>query len=154
MSARHVRINEIYFRKDLKIMMGILRAARILLNGIKLRCPACGQGPLYKSLFRMNRSCSCCGLVFEREQGYFVGAIYVNVIVTELLLGLIYFIYFFTASVFDPRADIVMVVLALLLPMLLYHHARGIWLCFDQIIDPSKELIRGERMSLLKTGDR
>ena len=46
------------------------------------------MGRLYRSLFRMNTHCDYCGLVYEREQGYFIGAIYINVIATEsLLLG-------------------------------------------------------------------
>src|SRR5438046_7136701 len=64
------------------------RATRILRRGLKLRCPDCGLGPLYRKAFRMHTHCEYCGLIYEREQGYFVGAIYINVMATEsLLLG-------------------------------------------------------------------
>jgi hypothetical protein len=36
----------------------------------------------------MNAQCGYCDLIYEREQGYFIGAIYLNLIGTEsLLLG-------------------------------------------------------------------
>ena len=56
------------------------------MRGLKLRCPECGLERLYRSPFRMNDDCDYCGLIYEREQGYFIGAIYINIIVTETLL--------------------------------------------------------------------
>ena len=47
-------------------------------HGLRLRCPRCGIGRLYGKPFRMNENCAHCGLKFEREQGYFIGAIYIN----------------------------------------------------------------------------
>jgi rubredoxin len=64
--------------------MGTSGAKRILLRGVKLRCPDCGLGPLYRSPFRMHAQCEYCDLIYEREQGYFIGAIYLNVIATDL----------------------------------------------------------------------
>ena len=46
--------------------------------GLRLKCPRCSVGPLYRRPFSMNSYCFHCGLKFEREQGYFVGAIYIN----------------------------------------------------------------------------
>src|SRR5437867_509129 len=75
-----------FSEKDIEMDPG--RATRILRRGLKLKCPDCGLGPLYRKAFRMHTHCEYCGLIYEREQGYFVGAIYINVIATEsLLLG-------------------------------------------------------------------
>ncbi len=41
-----------------------------------------------RSWFTMPEACSVCGLRFERAQGYFVGAIYVNYAVTVVLTTL------------------------------------------------------------------
>src|SRR5215469_11801826 len=68
------------------------RLKDIFIRALRLRCPACGGGRLYRSLLDMHKACSECGMVFEREQGYFVGAVYVNVIVTLLLIVSIYMI--------------------------------------------------------------
>ena len=50
----------------------------MLRAGLRLKCPRCRVGPLYRRPFSMNSHCFQCGLKFEREQGYFVGAIYIN----------------------------------------------------------------------------
>lgn len=41
-----------------------------------LRCPKCGKGKISAGLFKTARSCSSCGMLFEKESGYFTGAIY------------------------------------------------------------------------------
>ncbi|HET9549147.1 MAG TPA: DUF983 domain-containing protein, partial [Candidatus Binatia bacterium] len=46
--------------------------------GIRLRCPRCGVGRLYAKPFRMLSHCPHCALKYEREQGYFIGAMYIN----------------------------------------------------------------------------
>ncbi len=37
-------------------------------------CPRCERGPIFRKLILMNPSCPSCGHRFERESGYFVGA--------------------------------------------------------------------------------
>src|SRR5919204_3989417 len=54
------------------------RVRRIVGRALRLRCPRCGRSRLYESWFRMRERCAACGLRYEREQGYFVGAIYIN----------------------------------------------------------------------------
>ena len=47
--------------------------------GLRLRCPRCGVGlALSASRSRCMSNCPNCGLKFEREQGYFIGAMYIN----------------------------------------------------------------------------
>jgi uncharacterized protein (DUF983 family) len=119
--------------------MDIRRAKRIMLRGLMLRCPACGQTPLFQSLFKMHTECSHCGMVFMREQGYFIGAIYVNVIVTEGLIFFTYLICLLTLPAANNTIYTILFVLALVIPLLFYRHARSIWLSFDYVIDPPKE---------------
>ena len=47
-------------------------------TALRLRCPRCGRAPLFRGWFAMNVVCAVCDLRFERAQGYWVGAIYVN----------------------------------------------------------------------------
>ena len=112
------------------------RVNRILGRGLRLRCPDCGLGPLYRSLFKMNTHCEYCGLVYEREQGYFVGAIYLNVIATEsLLLGTLV-VYGLITGRISQTILTVLVVLALALPLVFFHHSRSFWLCIDHVLNP------------------
>lgn len=43
---------------------------------LALRCPACGADTFTAGLFRTAKSCSRCGQAFEREPGFYSGAIY------------------------------------------------------------------------------
>lgn len=48
----------------------------ILFRILSLSCPRCGKGKLPAGLFKTASHCSACGMRFEKEQGYFAGAIY------------------------------------------------------------------------------
>jgi uncharacterized protein (DUF983 family) len=118
------------------------RAKRLLRRGLMLRCPDCGLGPLYRSPFRMNTHCKYCDLIYEREQGYFIGAIYLNVIGTEsLLLGTL-LIYGLMTGKIDQTILTVLIVLALTLPLAFFHHSRSLWLCIDYILNPKEKRIK------------
>ena len=41
---------------------------KVVWRGLRLRCPVCGQGRLFRTYFTMHESCSCCGVRFAREQ--------------------------------------------------------------------------------------
>jgi len=112
------------------------RTRRIARHALKLRCPACGVGKLYSALFKMYPACSYCEMVFAREQGYFIGAIYVNVIATESLIFFAYLLSLTLLRVSDTILYPTLFTLALVLPLLFYHHARSIWLGFDYLVDP------------------
>ena len=43
---------------------------------LRQRCPRCLRGPVFEGTFRMRPACPACGLRFEREPGYFLGAMY------------------------------------------------------------------------------
>jgi hypothetical protein len=43
---------------------------------IGLRCPRCGADSFKAGFFRTAKACKECGQVFERESGFFAGAIY------------------------------------------------------------------------------
>jgi uncharacterized protein (DUF983 family) len=43
---------------------------------LRLRCPRCREGRVFARGVQMNPACPVCGLKFEREPGYFVGAMY------------------------------------------------------------------------------
>lgn len=113
--------------------------ARILGRGIRLRCPRCGIGPLFRGLFRMHEKCPVCALPFEQEQGYFVGAIYVNYAATALLLVAV-----FVGFQLFPGVPILLQLLlgglvAVLVPLSFFRHSRSLWMSLDHIVNPPEE---------------
>src|SRR5918995_6959965 len=82
---------------------GLARVVRAERRALRLRCPRCGRAPLFRGWFTMNLVCAVCDLKFERAQGYWVGAIYVNygVTVTIAVLG-----FFFTWPAWSMRTEL------------------------------------------------
>jgi len=109
-----------------------------LARGLRLKCPDCGLGSLYASLFRMHARCYYCDLIFEREQGYFIGAIYINIIATESTVLLTLLIYGLITGTVDQRILTILFVLAIILPLIFFHHSKSLWLCIDHILNPSE----------------
>ena len=62
-----------------------MEIVRLLWRGLLRRCPRCGSGALFERWTEMRDACPRCGLVFANEEGYWVGAMTVNIVVTELL---------------------------------------------------------------------
>ncbi|MGH2686571.1 MAG: DUF983 domain-containing protein, partial [Actinomycetota bacterium] len=60
---------------------------RMFRRGLTKRCANCGAGGLFEGWFAMKVRCPSCGYRFERQEGLAVGAMGVNIIVTEGLFG-------------------------------------------------------------------
>jgi uncharacterized protein (DUF983 family) len=51
---------------------------RVLVRGLRKRCPRCGERGIFETFFRLKPRCPVCDLRFEREEGGFLGAIAIN----------------------------------------------------------------------------
>ncbi len=103
------------------------------------RCPYCGSPGIYESYFALRERCPRCGVRFEREEGYFLGAYALNLIVAEFLgLGLALFLIFKT----DLRhlslvwQEAVAVALAIAFPVTFFPFSRTVWIAMDLIFHP------------------
>src|SRR5262245_38355794 len=54
---------------------------RVLLRGLRLRCPACGVGRLFERGVHGASRCSACGWRLERCAGHWVGGNEINLLV-------------------------------------------------------------------------
>ena len=113
-----------------------MRFLTILRRSLTLRCPVCGQGKLYAGLFKMNTTCSHCGRKFEREPGFFLGAIYINYGLTSLVATIVYPLLSFTQLLSRHQALAVTLVWVVLFPLSFFRHSRSLWLGFDEFYDP------------------
>jgi uncharacterized protein (DUF983 family) len=90
--------------------------------------------PLFTGWFRMTPSCDLCGLRYERAQGYWVGAIYVNYGVTTViaLTG-----FFLTYPVVPMGAQLVVWGLfVVLFPLWFFRYSRSLWLALESFFNP------------------
>lgn len=84
----------------------------------------------------MARRCPVCGLSFEREDGYFVGAMYVGMVTTSGLAIGLYAVGRLLLDLGDGVLLAILIPVMLVLPPLLWRHTRAIWLALDYAIDP------------------
>ena len=101
-----------------------------------LRCPRCRQGKLFTGLLDMPERCPVCGLVYEREHGYFVGAMAISYGLAVALVGLLFF-----AVLAITHWSLEWVLLAasvafLPLAPLCLRYSRAMWIYLDRRIDP------------------
>jgi uncharacterized protein (DUF983 family) len=120
-------------------MIDVRRVGRILGRGVHLRCPRCGAGPLFRGPFTMNAECLVCGLTFEREQGYFVGAIYVNYGATALLLVAGFFALERFTDISLAWQLTLWGAFAIAFPLGFFRHSRSLWMSLDYIVNPADE---------------
>jgi len=86
----------------------------------------------------MHPQCPECGLRFEREAGYFTGAMYVNYILAVPVMaacaGVVYLLR--PAWSFEATVGAGAVLFLLFVP-LIFRYSRIFWIHLDQAIDPS-----------------
>ncbi len=86
----------------------------------------------------MHERCSVCGLKFEREEGYFLGAMYISYgLAVPLLVAFLALFWWLT----DWRWERILLASALaLVPLapLLTMFARVLWIHFDRGVDPGE----------------
>lgn len=115
---------------------GLRRVLKYLWRACLLQCPRCGTRSLYDRSLTMHERCRYCDLKFEREMGYFLGAMYLNYGFTVMLVLVGYFLLEAFANVTLTLHLWLWTSLSLLLPLLLYRHSRAVWLCMDYCINP------------------
>ena len=110
------------------------RPGAVLSRALRLRCPRCGHGRLYDGWLSMQERCPACGLVYEREQGYFVGAMYVNYALTAGLgLGGVILLDQLVGLSLTQQLLLAVPVM-LLAPILFFRHARSFWLGLEYFV--------------------
>ncbi len=81
--------------KTIKIIM---RLGHIVYSVVRNRCPRCHRGKVFEDdnpyrlrfLFRMKKSCDHCQELYEKEPGYFFGAMFVSYALTSLAFFIVF----------------------------------------------------------------
>jgi uncharacterized protein (DUF983 family) len=112
------------------------------------RCPRCRLGSIFRySIFRgfpkMCERCGVCGLKFQREAGYFLGAMYISFGLALVTIALVAMLLWAITGWWITRAVIWAMVIFLPLAPAISLFARVLWIYMDQSIDPEKP--EGER---------
>ncbi|HEY7419970.1 MAG TPA: DUF983 domain-containing protein [Ktedonobacteraceae bacterium] len=112
------------------------RAIELLIRGLLLRCPVCGQGKLFRGILTMHEHCPVCGYHYEREEGYFTASMAINIVLSEIIVAA--FTIPLAANPSIPMLPVLLigVPIAILLPFVFFRHSRSLWLSMDLMIHP------------------
>lgn len=104
---------------------------------LRQRCPRCHRGRMFSGWIRMYAACPVCRYAFEREPGYFVGAMYVSyALAVPTLVLLAVLVHWLVPSWYG--LSLLGATLLVFLPLvpLIFRYSRAIWAHLDWTIDP------------------
>ena len=118
----------------------VRRAPLLFWRAVRLRCPNCGGGPIFRSWFRMRTYCPACGLPLERgDQGYQVGSYMFNIVAAELIFVLV-FLGVVLVTWPSPPWQVLQyggMILMILAPLLFFPFSKTLFLAFDLLFRPA-----------------
>lgn len=111
---------------------------RRVLAILALRCPRCLKGRVWRRLVSMHPTCPECGFIFERESGYFAGAMVVSYALAVPILAAIVIALILVAGLDVVAALIIGNTAYLILVPFIFRYSRVVWLHLDWLIDPQR----------------
>jgi uncharacterized protein (DUF983 family) len=105
-------------------------------RGLVKHCARCGSGHLFRRWFNMVERCPRCGLLFEREEGQWVGAMIVNfaVAMVALVSALGGGLLLTWPDVPWTAVTVVAVVMVVAVPTALYPWSKTVWVAIDLLM--------------------
>ncbi len=92
----------------------------------------------------MRETCLVCGLKFEREEGYFVGAMLIDYGLGLAIVGAIgVVVWYLTRWPLDKAAIVAFLIFLPIIPTLT-RFGRVLWIYLDQAIEPSDDRSNGD----------
>jgi uncharacterized protein (DUF983 family) len=103
-------------------------------RGLTRRCPRCGSGHLFKRWVSMVPDCPRCGLHFEREAGYWAGALAINLILTGGLFAIVFIVALAITLPDVPVAPLLAILVPIMIigPIVAYPFSKTIWVAVDR----------------------
>lgn len=109
-----------------------------LSHALRLRCPLCGHRPITHKFGELVEQCPGCGYAFEKEEGYWVGALIVN-----MAMVIVSFAVAFALGLALTWPDVPWTVLTIacmvvvgIVPIVFYPLSKTIWIWVDLTIHP------------------
>lgn len=109
-------------------------------RGLVGRCPRCGGGGIARTFFDLHETCPSCGWTFEREEGYWVGAMVVLFAAIEVLFALLLVVGIVSTWPDPPWTALLVAGIALngTVPFLLYRWSKTTWMGLHSAFVPAE----------------
>ncbi len=100
---------------------------QILQRGLRNHCPNCGEATLFRTgkIFELNTECGHCRLRFEKDEGFFLGAMALNYGVTCVVFLTPVALLWYLGVLGGKLAAGLAIALAVLVPVALYRSSRS-----------------------------
>jgi len=97
------------------------------------RCPNCGHRGVFRSWGTMVDRCPTCHLQYEREEGYWLGAVLINTVATIGLFAVTMISWAVTTWPDPPWTTMTAtgIVINLITPLLFYPVSKTLWVAID-----------------------
>ena len=76
-----------------------------------------------------------CLALYQREEGFFVGALSINVVTTELVTLVLFYFCLLVLDTGERLMFTIVFAAALLFPAAFYHHSWSFWLSLDHLLE-------------------
>ena len=108
-------------------------ADKLWVSGVRLCCPNCSEGRVFKHLFKIERECDTCHVKFERMDGESIGGMAITMaIVPPLSIAG----YFLTVALFDISfwANVTLwTAFIVVVCTWIYRHSRAAWVAISYL---------------------
>jgi uncharacterized protein (DUF983 family) len=111
------------------------RIIQVFRWAVRLRCPSCGRSSIIDRPFHIKHHCEHCHSIFKREEGFFVGAILMNVVMSEFVILVVCFLCLLLLGARYEAVLGVLFAVAVTFPLAFYHHSWSFWLAFDHLVE-------------------
>ena len=125
---------------------------------VNFKCPRCHDGDLFpantlynpKRFSDMYESCPCCGLAYEKEPGFYYGAMYVSFgISTALFLAVLFTLNSIVEEITITMVMATIIVIVIGLLPLTFRISRAIWInIFESYEGPCNQIKKREFRSI------
>ena len=114
----------------------------MLVRGLLRRCPNCGSRGVFRRWFAMRATCPRCGITFEREEGFFLGAYVINLGLVLALLAAWTLIGVIATQPDPPLAALVVggMAMSAAVALAFYPSSKTVWAAIDMIMTPPDQV--------------
>lgn len=102
---------------------------------LRSRCPQCGRGALFRSWARLAERCEHCGLVYRREPGGELGAMYLSATVNQAFAAVVFLVIWLATDWALATCLMVGVPLVLAFCYTFLPWSMGLWTAVEYVHD-------------------
>ncbi len=99
----------------------------LLKRALRRRCPVCGMGAMFRSHFKINKTCPVCGVTFWRDPGEVLGAMYFDWAAAMVTFLVLWALFAWLTNVSELMQFVILSAAAAGAVVIAYPWSRSLW---------------------------